>query len=230
MGMNTRHRLLLGLALLVALAACSSSAETTTPRTTAPPNSPPSSLAPTTATPAAASVAPGIAGWTTYTSDVYGITFGYPEHWHVEAPATRTWQAGDPFDFGPYTDILISPDGEIAFSVFRIAAEPGADIGSREGLGALICELEASLCQPISDAAEPMCLGQVACLPAVLVPDPVLAYFADTDTRMVTVVSVGREDSFPGAAQYGGSAQLLKSILTTMDVWTPEPGQIPSGS
>jgi hypothetical protein len=66
----------------------------------------------------------------------------------------------------------------------------------------------------------------------VLVPllDGVIAYFADTETRVVTVVAIGRPDSFPGAAQYGGSVQLLKSILTTMDVYPPEPGQIASGS
>lgn len=28
----------------------------------------------------------------------------------------------------------------------------------------------------------------------------------------------------------GGGVQLLKSILTTMDVWTPEPGRIPAGT
>jgi hypothetical protein len=212
------------------VAGCSGAAGgTPTPTLTAPP----------AATPAAASVAPdsgapGIAAWTTYTSAVYGITFGYPEDWHVEASASRTWQVGDPFDFGPFTDSFASPDGDdqVGLWLFRVAAEPGADIGSREGLGAFVCELEASVCQSISDPAEPMCLGKLACLPAVLVPLPegVLAYFADTETRMVTVIEIGREDDFPGAAQYGGSVQLLKSILTTMDVWSPEPGQIPSGS
>ncbi len=38
---------------------------------------------------------------------------------------------------------------------------------------------------------------------------------------MVQVVVVAREDGFPSAARYGGSVELLKSILTTMDVWTP---------
>jgi hypothetical protein len=45
--MNTRHRRLLGLSLLVALAACSSGSGTTTPRTSAPPRSVPSSPAAT---------------------------------------------------------------------------------------------------------------------------------------------------------------------------------------
>jgi hypothetical protein len=176
---------------------------------------------------------PGIAVWTTYTSQVYGSTFGYPEDWNLEASATRAWQVGDPLlNFGPFTDIFTSPDGDVAVWVFRLTAEPGADVSSREGLGALVCELEASACEPISDLAEPMCAGRAACLPAVLVALPeeregVFAYFADIETRQVTVVSIGREDSFPGSAEYGGSVQLLKSILTTMDVHTPEPGQVP---
>jgi hypothetical protein len=186
------------------------------------------------ATPAHTPVAPGIPAWTTYTSAVYGITFGYPEDWHLESAATRTWQAGDPFDFGPFSDTFASPDGDdqVGLWVFRVAAGSGADIESLEGLAAFVCELEASACQTISDGAEPMCLGRVACLPAVLArfPEGVLAYFADTETRMVTVVQIGRGDSFPGAARYGGSVQLLKSILTTMDVWTLEPGQIPAGT
>ena len=87
-------------------------------------------------------------------------------------------------------------------------------------------------CETVSDVAVPMCVGRVACLPAVLVPlsDSTQAVIADSETGLVTVLSLARPDSFPAAARYGGSVQLLKSILTTMDVWTPEPGQIPSGS
>lgn len=182
-----------------------------------------------TPSPGPSEAAPGIKAFTPYTSAVYGITLGYPNDWRLDSAATRKWQAGDSFDFGPYADVFVSPDGEIGLWVFRVAAESGADIASREGLLAFVCELDASVCQSISDVAEPMCLGRVACLPAVLVPfaEGVHAYFADTETRMVTVVEIGREDSFPGAARYGGSVQLLKSILTTMDVWAPEPGQIP---
>ena len=43
-------------------------------------------------TPAASEVAPGITGWTTYTSEVYGITFGYPDGWTLESAATRQWE------------------------------------------------------------------------------------------------------------------------------------------
>jgi hypothetical protein len=34
----------------------------------------------------------------------------------------------------------------------------------------------------------------------------------------MVVVVIGREDGFPSAARYGGSVQLLKSILATMHV------------
>lgn len=163
---------------------------------------------------------------------MYGTTFGYPDDWRLDSAATRKWQSGDPFDFGPFADVFVSPDGEIGLWVFQVAAGSGADIASREGLSTLACELDASACEAISDVTAPMCLGRVACLPAAVVPlpDGVLAYFADAETRMLTVVTIGQPDSFAEAAQYGGSVQLLKSILTTMDVWTPEPGQIPPGT
>ncbi len=41
-------------------------------------------------------------------------------------------------------------------------------------------------------------------------------------------VAIGRDDSFPSAARYGGSVELLRAILTTMDVHTRERGQVPS--
>ena len=45
-------------------------------------------------------------------------------------------------------------------------------------------------------AAEPMCVGRTACLPAILVsmPEGVHAVFAGADTGLVTVVSLGRPD------------------------------------
>ncbi len=47
------------------------------------------------------------------------------------------------------------------------------------------------------------------------------------DSMTVRIVVIPREDSFPAAARYCGSVELLKSILTTMDVWTP--GRQPRG-
>jgi hypothetical protein len=74
-----------------------------------------------------------------------------------------------------------------------------------------------------------MCAGRTACLPAILVPLPedIVAAFP-AENGMVNVVQLLRHDSFPATARYGGGVELLKSILTTMDVWTPGPGQVPS--
>jgi hypothetical protein len=72
----------------------------------------------------------------------------------------------------------------------------------------------------------------VSCGPALLVPTVEAQYAFVPDRGMLLlgekvlrVFVVAREDSFPSAARYGGSVELLKAILTTMDVWTP--GQVP---
>ena len=54
-----------------------------------------------------------------------------------------------------------------------------------------------------------------------------MAFIAHPSLERVTIVMVGRPDMYPTVLRYGGSVQLLKSILTTMDVWTPKPGQTP---
>ena len=194
-----------------------------------------------TPSPAPSQVAPGITAWTSYTSEVYGITFGYPDGWTLDSAATRKWQAGDdPQSATPYSDVFMNPetrDGDqIGLGLLQKPAGPGADITSHEGLTAWaqanMCDEEIDACETVPDVAIPMCLGRVACLPAVLVPlsDSTTAFIADPENGLVTIISIFRPDSLPAAARYGGSVELLKSILTTMDVWTPEPGQIPSGS
>jgi hypothetical protein len=198
----------------------------------------PMPTAASTSSPAPSQVAPGIKAWTPYTSAVYGITFGYPDDWRLDSAATRKWQAGDELDnaYPLYADVFVRRDNEIGLGVSQRTAGSDADITSREGLAAWaeanFCDEAIDACETVPDVAMPMCAGKVACLPAVLVPlsDSTTAFIADTENGLVTIVSIFRPDGFPGAAQYGGSVQLLKSILTTMDVWTPEPGQIPAGS
>ena len=185
-------------------------------------------------------MATGIASWKPYTSAVYGMTFGYPEGWTLDSAATRKRPAGDqPDDRLSYTDSFMNPeirDGDqIAMAVWQQPAGSGDDIASREGLAAWfeahLCDEAIDACQTVPDVAMPMCLGRVACLPAMLVPlsDSTQAVFADPEAGLVTVVSLGRPDGFPAAARYGGAVRLLKSILTTIEVWTPEPGQTPAG-
>ncbi len=210
---------------------------TSAPTPTAAPTATPAAAS----TPAASEVAPGITAWTDYTSAAYGTTFGYPDGWTLYNAATRTWQDGDqPDDGARYSDSFMNPESrdgdQIALGIWQRSAGSGTDITSRDGLstwfGANICDRQIDACETVSDVAVPMCLGKAACLPAVLVPlsDSTQALFADAETGVVTFVSLGRPDTFPAAARYGGSVQLLKSILTTMDVWPPEPGQIPAGS
>jgi hypothetical protein len=194
-----------------------------------------------TATPAPAPTTPGITGWTAFTSEMYGISFQYPDDWTVEARATRKPNAGDDIlSTFAFSDVFLNPHGrdgdQIAFGVLQVPAGPGVDVASREGLAAWAaanaCNDAIDDCETVPDVALPMCLGRAACQPAILVPlsDGTTALFANSDTGLLTVVSIFREDDFPAAARYGGSVQLLKSILATMDVWTPEPGQIAEGS
>ena len=191
-------------------------------------------------TPAPTPGGPGITSFTSYTSAVYGITFGYPDGWRLHSAATRRPQAGDGFA-GPYGDIFANPeerDGDaIVFSVWRQPAGSGDDITSRQGLAVWLqanewCDSQSVGCETVPDVAVPMCAGIATCGPAILAPLPegILAAIADVETRTVTVVALGRHDDFSATARYGGGVQLLKSILTTLDVWTPAPGQIPAGS
>ena len=205
--------------------------------------------APTTAptgapNPGSSDVALGITGWKTYTSELRGFTLGYPADWSVNAPATRTWQAGDEFfgDSWPYADTFVSPgegDASIGLFVWEMPAGEGVDLDSVPGLKAwaetFCSDVGASSCEEFTERAVPMCLnaGGDSCRGAILVPTAgaQYAFFMDWPSAMFTnvpdlvrVVVVARDDSFPSAARYGGSVELLKAILTTMDVWTP--GQI----
>ena len=210
---------------------------TPTPTAAPTPTTAPTPTAAPTASPGPWAAAPGIPAWTTYTSETYGITFGYPDSWRVYGAAARVWQPGDDPTSDAYKEVFVNSqavDGDdIAMAVWQRPAGSGADITSRQGLAAWfeeqLCDDQVDACETVSDIAVPMCVGQAACLPAVLVPfsDSTQAVFADAETGLVTVVSLARPDGFPAAARYGGAVQLLKSILTTMDVWTPEPGQVP---
>ena len=190
------------------------------------------------ATPAPPPGGPGIASFTLYTSAIYRNTFGYPSDWLRHGAATRMWEGGDTeqSEDVSYADTFTSPVGsdEIAIAVWRMPSTgSGGDVSTRAGLttwaAAFVCERVEARCTDAPKAAIQMCLGRAACHPAILVPlaENTYAFFADPANGSVTVVQVARQEGFEGAARYGGTVQLLKSILTTMDVWTPEPGQIP---
>jgi hypothetical protein len=185
------------------------------------------------------------AGWTPYTSEVHGFSLSYPAGWSVSSPATRDWRPGDvfPADEWPFADSFVSPgEGDVQIGLFawEMPAGEGADIESFEGLKAwaqIFCnDVVASACETFTDQAVSMYRGGgCSCPGAILVPTeagPQYAFFNDWSSLILTtapdevrVVVIGRPDSFPAAAPYGGSVELLRTVLTTMDVWTP--GQQP---
>jgi hypothetical protein len=187
--------------------------------------------------PTTTEVAPGIAGWTTYTSGVYGITFEYPAHWSVRAGATREWQVGDAFpaDELPYADTFVSPgrgDEQIGLIVWQIRAGEGPGLDTTEALESWaegFCrDRDLGACNGFTEHAVPMIHTETTYGSAILVPaaDQQYAFIADCNrclvggsTDWVTVVVVTREDSFPPAARYGGSVELLKAVLAKMHVF-----------
>lgn len=188
-------------------------------------------------TPAPTEVAPGITGWTTSTSAIYGTTLSYPADWSVTAPATRGWQSGDAFPAGElaYADRFASPGeagAQIGLLVWRRHIDVFTGTADLKALAAKFCfEVVASSCETFPQRAVPLEFangGDDGC--ALLVPTPGRQYAflshvsscqVTESTSSITIVVVTREDDFPSAARYGGSVELLKSIVATMKVWTP---------
>ena len=201
---------------------------TPTPVASAAPSAPPSP------------VAPGISGWTPYTSAVYDFTLSYPSDWSVAAPASHKWQPGEPTttDSAPWADTFENDaaiDGDaIVMDVFQVPAPTGADLESWEGLHAVhreLCDEPSIGACPTDDTPVPMCVGEQDCAPAIIAlieDDPFpWAFIGDPEKGFVTVIQMGRTDSFAAAGRYGGTVQLLKSILTQLDVRDPQPGETP---
>ena len=186
-------------------------------------------------------VAPGITGWKTYTSTVYGYTISYPDDWSVVVRATERWQPGATED-DLWSDVFLNPaavDGdEIVFAAAQLPGPPGADLGTWDGLLAALAEMcakptdlvpsDAGICE--SDDLVHMCLGGAGCQPVALVPGThaQFALFGDPEKDTFMYLLVGRRDDFPAAERYGGTVRLLKSILGELGVREPRPGEIPT--
>ena len=183
-------------------------------------------------------VTPGISGWTPYTSAAYGFTMSYPSDWSVADPARHKWQPGQPanVDSGSWdifeNDEAIDGDS-IAMLVSQVRAPTGADLASWEGLHAVhreLCDEPTIPACPADYTPTPMCVG-ADCAPAIIAlngEDPMpVALIGDPEKGIVTVIWMGRADSFPAAGRYGGTVQLLKSIMTQLDVREPQPGETP---
>jgi hypothetical protein len=179
-------------------------------------------------------VAPGITGWKTYTSAVYGYTISYPEHWVVGDRATQTWQPGEPED-SPSSDLFFNDDDDMAFLALQFPAPTGADLSSWEGLLAALTEMCAKPAEfvwgtcPSDTQVTRLCLG-TDCQPVALAKEDGFprAIFGDPDTGIFTYIQLGRRDDFPAAAKYGGTEMLLKSILGELGVREPRPEETPN--
>jgi hypothetical protein len=198
---------------------------------------------PSASTPQPSFVAPGITGWKTYTSPVYGYTISYPEDWSVANQATEKWQPGAAEDDPAWRDIFFNNLGDIAgvdnSMVFETAQSPAparADLASWNGLVAALTEMCAKPAKFLPDTCADeavlgrLCMGSPGCLPVAFV-DPKVdlprAYFGDPETGIVTYVRIGRVDGFPAGDRYGGTVKLLKLILGQLGVREPQPGETP---
>lgn len=198
-------------------------------------------------TPVPTEVARGIVAWATYTSAVHGTTFGYPSDWPVRVPATRTWQPNDAFpaDELRYADTFASSadaDAQIGLIVWQMHIDVFTGTADLLALAGKFCAqvagevtgFVAASCETFTERAEPLDFtndNQNGC--AILVPtaDQQYAFLSGSGcviteaTSWITVVVVAREEDFPSAARYGGSVELLKSVIATMKV--SRPGQQP---
>jgi hypothetical protein len=204
---------------------------TTTTATTTPTSAP---------TPERTEVAPGITAWTTFNSAIYSATYGYTSDWSVRATATRNWQDDAfPADEVPYADTIVGPgegDAQIGLIVWQMHIDIFS--GKGEDLTALadkFCTLVVrSSCDTFTEGAGRLDFkngNSKGC--AILVPtrEQQFAFLSGNGcqiteaTSWITVVVVTGEDDRASAVRYGGSVELLKSIITTMNVWRP--GQQP---
>ena len=167
-----------------------------------------------------------------YTSEVYGLTIPYPSGWSVDQRAARP---GAEEVFVNHEEV----DGDsIAIFVFQVPAPEGSDLGTWEGLEAVVqglCEQAGPPdipCPSFGEPITPMCVGEEDCAPAVIAlvssEKTPSAYVPDPGEGVVTVYAIGREDDFPPAQRYGGTVALLKALLAELDIREPEAGETPS--
>ena len=184
-----------------------------TPSVTAAPSS-----APPTASPTPDPL--DTARWTTYTSDRYGYSIGYPADW-TERPAERNWAfATDAADWlSPGQESFISAPGDLRVSAWSVAVEPGT---SAQAWIQSYCEAVASPgqdCSGYQDGAVPVSIEDHA---GVLITKPGFDHpvFVLNGDRMYVVIA-WRDESDPSVMPYGGARRLVESFLSTMVLRAP---------
>lgn len=172
------------------------------------------------------------AGFSAFTSLVYGYTLVYPEGWEVGIATDNT-----------ESDEFVNADNDFGVAVSKASAGTGADLATLPGLTAWArsyCIAHSlGACDTYADRVETMCLRVAGdrCKPAILVhskgenpeAEGEYAFFGDWANAgggapdSVVVLGAGRGDAYPGAAPFGGARNLLKTMLASMGV-TPSAG------
>jgi hypothetical protein len=174
--------------------------------------------------------------WTTYQSERYGFSIGYPSDWTV-TPADHDWTLEADADEWLSTgqEVFYPPNHDIRVSAWSVALDPGTTLETSADVEAWIeqyCQLARPSCVGFNDRVVPLCLERRDCHPGLLVPfdTDTQAFFPGTSgnggDRMV-VVALWRIESDASVGPYGGARRLLEAFLTTMDVYPARPDQIP---
>jgi len=173
-------------------------------------------------------------GWTTYTSNRYGFSIGYPSNWALR-PAVSTWVAppanalssraglggaGDPM--GTSTEGFTGPGSSILVSAWSVAVAPGT---SAVAWIQAYCPKITTACTGIPGRMVAVSMdGQAGSL--VRFTDDVEA-FVLVNNRMY-VVAEWRPDIDQTTSPYGSGTNLVEGYLSTMHLLPGGPA--PSGA
>jgi len=202
-------------------------------------STPAPTAAPTVVPTAAPTLPPGITGWKTFTSAVYGFTISYPDDWFVFERAKDPWPAGPPDDENGFADKFTSggpsSQDEIGLLVWQMPAPEGLYVGSDEGR---LNTSFATLCDSLGYEScgvlippKKLCLGplglvetQQGCVRTLVGSighqgeENPHAFVVDPKTNVATVFWIAREAGFPAAERYGGVTDLLMAIVSQFNV------------
>jgi hypothetical protein len=193
-----------------------------TPSTAASPSTTPS-IAASPSTNGGATTGPiDTSSWSSFRSDRYGFSIAHPADWS-ESPADRTWTVAD----GPSVprsaaDRFGSPTVSAAAWSLVLDASTTADAWIQS-----YCRLfeNDSPCDRLGPVTAPVTMDGHPGLLVRFVEDTQAFIFVGD--RMY-LVAVWRPDGDASTAPYGGSANLLEGLVSTMHLLPAEPAAAPS--
>lgn len=169
----------------------------------------------------------GPSSWATYTSTQYGIKIGYPPGWSI-TPARRAWSfAADAKTWlSPGEDAFLSPGETVRAAVWSVPLAKGQLIESWADVERWVVDYCLRTgntgCDTIHQRVVPLCIEPRDCHPALLVPfaEDVQAFGSGgvLSQGTMVVVTIGRGESDPNVAPYGGATRLLEAFLSTLTV------------